>query len=160
MIPDYTKANFDFAALPSLLNARRTLNLSGVALGLIHLGPGQGYSFTHSHREQEEVYMVLEGSGQIVLDGKLESLVRGDFIRVSPHVRRALNAGDEGLIAICAGGIPCGYPKNENARYLIDDGIPYYDDLPPWAQDDPQAQERNRNLAQRMERSRIKKNSE
>lgn len=153
MTSDYTKVHFAFESLPNLLNPRKKLNLQGVAVGVINLKPGQGYTFTHSHREQEELYMVIKGSGQIYLDGTLESVEKGDFIRVSPHVRRALKASQKGLFIICAGGVPAGYPKNENARYLIDDGIPYYDDIPPWSKDDPEASRRNARLAERMAKS-------
>jgi hypothetical protein len=49
--------------LPQLTNPWRQLNLQGVALGLIRLPAGDGYTFTHSHAEQEEVYIVVEGKG-------------------------------------------------------------------------------------------------
>ena len=43
-----------------------------------------------------------------------------------------------------------GYPKNPNARYLIDDGVADYDDIPPWYRGDPEVEKRNKILKERM----------
>lgn len=150
----YHKAHFDWDQLPPLTSPRHLLGLTGVALGLINLPPREGYTFTHHHREQEEVYLVLEGSGRLLVDGELVPLTAGDMVRVDPQAKRALkNDGDAPLRIICAGGVAAGYPKNPGARYLIDDGVPDYDDLPPWCADDPGAKERNQKLRERYQRA-------
>jgi len=150
-MPDaYTRKHYDFETLPRLASPRRQLGLKGVALGLIRLPAGEGYTFTHSHEKQEEVYIVIVGSGEIYIDGETLGLVMGDIVRVDASARRALRARDEDLLVICAGGIPLGYPKDPQARYLIDDGIPHYDDIPPWYSDDPDIARRNEALRQRM----------
>ena len=51
---------------------------------------------------------------------------------------------------ICSGAIPMGYPENSNARYLIDDGVPDYDDIPPWYKGNAEVKEKNIKLKQRM----------
>lgn len=151
----YSRAHFDFDALPPLTNPWRRLGLTAVGLGLYRLAPGQGTTFTHSHERQEEVYVVLEGRGVLLVDGEELPLVRGDLVRVAPEARRALRAADDAaLLLLCAGGIPAGFPRDPNARYLIDDGVPHYDDPPPWCADDPEALSRNAELAERMRRSR------
>lgn len=146
---NYTRCHFDFASLPWLTSPRRQLQLRGVAIGLIRLPPNEGYTFTHRHRRQEEVYLVIEGNGLILVDGELVELVRGDAVRVSPEARRALKAGDLGLLVICAGGVAEGYPHNPNSRYLIDDGIADYDDIPPWYQGNEDVRRRNEALKKR-----------
>jgi hypothetical protein len=60
MAGNYTKASFDFDEIKWLLSPRKKLDLTGVALGIILLPSGEGYTFTHSHREQEEVYVVTD----------------------------------------------------------------------------------------------------
>jgi quercetin dioxygenase-like cupin family protein len=157
---NYTKAHFDFDEIKWLLSPRKKLGLSGVALGIISLPPGEGYSFTHSHREQEEVYVVTGGNGLILIDNETMSISRGDIIRVSPGARRALKAGDQGVFIVCAGGTVKGYPHNPRARYLIDDGIPYYDDIPPWYEGRVDIQERNRELKKRFEKSKKRREGE
>lgn len=54
-----TKAHFDFYKLAQLTKAWRELKLQGVALGLIRLPAGDGYTFTHSHAAQKEVYIIV-----------------------------------------------------------------------------------------------------
>jgi quercetin dioxygenase-like cupin family protein len=58
----------------------------------------------HSHREQEEAYVVVAGSGRILLDGELHDLRQWDVVRVAPEVVRAFEAGPEGLDIIAVGG--------------------------------------------------------
>lgn len=153
MTDAYTKANFDFDSLDWLTSPRQKLNLQAVALGLIHLPPNEGYTFTHSHQEQEEVYIVIKGSGQVQVNDELVEFVQGDLVRVSPSARRALRANGEGMFVICSGAVPAGSPKNPNARYLIDDGIPHYDDVPIWYTDNPEVKDRNAHLKARMLKS-------
>ncbi|NJK64035.1 MAG: cupin domain-containing protein [Synechococcaceae cyanobacterium SM2_3_1] len=160
MTEGYSKAHFDFETIPWLVSPHRLLNLQGVALGLLRFPPQAGYSFTHQHQQQEEVYIVIEGSGSILINGELIALERGDIVRVSPESKRALKANEEGMFIICAGAIAQGYPRDENARYLIDDGIPNYDDIPPWYQNNSEVFERNQVLKKRMEYSQAKPGQE
>ena len=151
---NFTKCHFDLSMLPWLTSPRRQLELQSVAIGLINLPPDEGYTFTHRHRKQEEVYFVIEGSGIILVDEELLELERGDAVRVSPQTRRALKAGAKGLLVLCAGGVAEGYPANPNSRYLIDDGIPDYDDIPPWYQGNNEVAQRNAELKKRQKKSR------
>lgn len=58
----------------------------------------------HSHREQEEAYVVVAGSGRILLDDGVLELRQWDVVRVAPEVTRAFEAGPEGLDVIAVGG--------------------------------------------------------
>jgi len=58
----------------------------------------------HHHREQEEAYVVVAGSGRVVLDGEVTELRRWDVLRVAPEVVRAFESGPEGLEVIAVGG--------------------------------------------------------
>jgi mannose-6-phosphate isomerase-like protein (cupin superfamily) len=57
----------------------------------------------HSHREQEEAYVVVNGSGRIRLDDAVHELRQWDVVRVSPATVRAFEAGGEGLELIAVG---------------------------------------------------------
>ena len=70
--------------------------------------------FAHSHREQEEAYVVIGGAGRVLLDGEVLELRQWDVVRVAPEVMRAFEAGPEGLDVIAVGG-----PKPEGG-----DGVP------------------------------------
>lgn len=155
----FTQAHFDFDSLPWLTSPRKKLGLEGVALGLIKIPPEEGYTFTHTHRQQEEVYIVIEGSGTMVIDDELVKMNRGDIIRVSPESRRAIQAHEQGVFIICTGGIPMGFPQNPHSRYMIDDGVPNYDDVPPWYEGRNDIVEKNTMLKERMERTKQKRKS-
>jgi quercetin dioxygenase-like cupin family protein len=58
----------------------------------------------HSHREQEEAYVVVAGSGRVLLDGEVHELRLWDAVRVAPEVVRAFEAGPDGLDIIAVGG--------------------------------------------------------
>jgi len=68
----------------------------------------------HSHREQEEAYVVVAGSGRILLDGEVHDLRRWDVVRVAPEVVRAIEAGPDGLEFIAVGG-----PKPEGGDGVV-----------------------------------------
>jgi mannose-6-phosphate isomerase-like protein (cupin superfamily) len=58
----------------------------------------------HRHREQEEAYLVISGSGQILLDGEVSDLKQWDLVRVSPEVVRAFASGPDGMEIVAVGG--------------------------------------------------------
>jgi mannose-6-phosphate isomerase-like protein (cupin superfamily) len=60
--------------------------------------------FAHRHREQEEVIVVISGSGRMVLDGELVELAPWDAVRVAPRVARAIESGPDGLELVAIGG--------------------------------------------------------
>lgn len=58
----------------------------------------------HSHREQEEAYIVVAGSGRVLLDSEILELHQWDVLRVAPEVVRAFEAGPDGLEIVAVGG--------------------------------------------------------
>ena len=60
-------------------------------------------SMGHRHREQEEAYVVVEGSGRMRLDDEIIELQQWDVVRVAPSVVRAFEGGPEGLGLIAIG---------------------------------------------------------
>jgi mannose-6-phosphate isomerase-like protein (cupin superfamily) len=75
-------------------------------LGISHwrYAPGFRNPLGHRHREQEEAYVVVSGSGRMLLDGEVVELKPYDTVRVAPEVARAFEAGPEGLEVIAVGG--------------------------------------------------------
>ena len=57
----------------------------------------------HSHREQEEAYVVVSGSGRVRVDEEVHDIEQWDVIRVSPATVRAFEAGADGLEVIAVG---------------------------------------------------------
>jgi quercetin dioxygenase-like cupin family protein len=75
-------------------------------IGVSHFRYGANVRSTtgHKHREQEEAYLVVRGSGQVLLDGEVSELRLWDLVRVSPDVVRAFAAGPDGLEIVAVGG--------------------------------------------------------
>jgi mannose-6-phosphate isomerase-like protein (cupin superfamily) len=75
-------------------------------IGVSHFryAPGVRSPVGHRHGEQEEVYVVVAGSGRVRLDDEVRDLAQWDAVRVSPQVIRAFEAGPEGLEFIAVGG--------------------------------------------------------
>jgi quercetin dioxygenase-like cupin family protein len=75
-------------------------------LGVSHFryAPSTRNPRSHSHREQEEAYIVVAGDGRVRLDDELHEIRLWDVIRVAPQVVRAFEAGPDGLDLIAVGG--------------------------------------------------------
>ncbi|HEY0516484.1 MAG TPA: hypothetical protein VGD00_05145 [Solirubrobacteraceae bacterium] len=75
-------------------------------LGISHwrYEPGYRSAMGHSHREQEEAYVIVRGSGRVLLDGEVREVRQWDVVRVAPQVFRAWESGPEGLEMIAVGG--------------------------------------------------------
>jgi mannose-6-phosphate isomerase-like protein (cupin superfamily) len=108
---DYTVANLkeidDSAGehAPSLEAhfARGHLDSEHLGVTYFRYGPGFRSPMGHSHREQEEVYVVIGGSGRIKVNDEIVELRRWDVVRVAPSTVRALEGGSDGLEVIAVG---------------------------------------------------------
>lgn len=79
----------------------KELGLTGCEVSLNRLPAGKGMPFVHSHKKNEELYIVLGGSGTFFVDGEEFPVQEGSLIRVAPEGERAFTAGDEDLYFIC-----------------------------------------------------------
>jgi mannose-6-phosphate isomerase-like protein (cupin superfamily) len=84
--------------------ARKFLDSRDLGVSLFTYEAGVRSSMAHSHKEQEEAYVVVEGSGRAWLDGDIVDLSRWDVVRVGPPVMRAFEAGPDGMTVIAIGG--------------------------------------------------------
>ena len=84
--------------------ARRELGDGELGVSRFTFPPGERFPFAHRHREQEEAYVVVSGSGRAKLDDTIVELEAWDVLRVGPAVARQIEAGPEGLELICIGG--------------------------------------------------------
>ena len=83
--------------------ARNQLDSEHLGVTYLRFSPGVRSPSAHSHREQEEAYVVVSGSGHIRLDDEILELRRWDVVRVSPATVRAFQAGGDGLELIAVG---------------------------------------------------------
>ena len=80
-------------------------HLDSEHLGVSYFRYGAGYrsQIGHRHREQEEAYVVVSGSGRVRLDDEIVELRQWDVIRVAPSVVRSFEGGPDGLEVIAIG---------------------------------------------------------
>jgi hypothetical protein len=92
--------------------ARATLGVTAWGMQLITLPPRwDGYP-DHVHdgtvedANQEEVYVPLEGSAELLAGSERFELRPGVMVRVGPEQRRRIVPGDAGIRLIALGGVP------------------------------------------------------
>jgi uncharacterized cupin superfamily protein len=92
---------------------RRELGCTTGGVGIETLAAGVRIPFGHTHAEQEEIYVIAEGSGRIKLDDEVHELRQWDLLRIGPGVTRNLEAGSDGITLI-AFGAPLGEQNDAN----------------------------------------------
>jgi mannose-6-phosphate isomerase-like protein (cupin superfamily) len=83
--------------------ATKPLELTESALSYQRVPPGCRFPYGHTHERQEEVYVVVRGSGRMKLDDEIVELEEWDAVRVPPGTWRGYEAGPEGLELLVTG---------------------------------------------------------
>jgi uncharacterized cupin superfamily protein len=110
----------------------RPMGCKGIGFSFVRCKPGEGATYVHRHKVQEEVFIALRGDGTIILDGKRIKMPEGTSVRVGPTVWRALgNDSKSDVVFMVLGAVP---PKNFplGGRTLLGDGIPNRRKVPRW----------------------------
>lgn len=95
--------------------AGAALGLEKAGMSFQRLAPNFRMPFGHRHNQQEEVYVVLSGSGRLKLDDEIVDVKERDAVRVPGEVMRAFEAGPDG-IEVLAFGAPNTGPPQEDAE--------------------------------------------
>ena len=116
---DYTKVNlrrdvenqapkFDMPDELEARFARTPIEGETLGLSLMTLDPGFRMPFGHKHPGQEEVYVVVRGSGRIKVEDEIVELAEWDAIRIDKDTMRNMEAGPDGIefLAFGAGDDP------------------------------------------------------
>jgi mannose-6-phosphate isomerase-like protein (cupin superfamily) len=83
--------------------ARKHLDSQHLGISYFRYEPGYRTPFGHRHRQQEEAYVVVGGSGRAKLDDEIVELNPWDVLRVAPEVVRSFEGGPTGLAIIAVG---------------------------------------------------------
>ena len=92
----------------SFKRARAELGVESFGMQVIDFPPNADAYPEHDHSEdgQEEVYVVLRGSGEVEIDGERHPLETDTMLRVSSGTNRKLRTRDEGMRVLAIGGCP------------------------------------------------------
>jgi len=100
--------------------ATDALELEQCGLSHQRLPPGYRFPYGHTHGTQEEVYVVVRGSGRMKLDDEIIDLTEWDAVRVPPGTWRGYEAGADGLELIVVGAPSLGEGRREDVEGLRD----------------------------------------
>jgi mannose-6-phosphate isomerase-like protein (cupin superfamily) len=84
--------------------SRKDMESRDVGVSLFRYAPDVRNPTSHRHREQEEAYVIVSGSGRVRLDDDIQDVKQWDVIRVAPEVVRAFEAGPDGMDVVAVGG--------------------------------------------------------
>jgi mannose-6-phosphate isomerase-like protein (cupin superfamily) len=116
---NYTKTNlrsdvenqapkFDMPSEMEARFARTPIEGETLGLSLMTLAPNFRIPFGHKHEGQEEVYVVVRGSGRIKVEDEVVEVGEWDAVRFGKDTMRNVEAGPEGIeyVAFGAGEDP------------------------------------------------------
>jgi mannose-6-phosphate isomerase-like protein (cupin superfamily) len=108
-------SNFDGAPDLEFRLATEALELEQSGLGY-RVPPGCRFPYGQRHKKQEEVYVVVRGSGRMKLDDEIVELKEWDVVRVPPGTWRGYEAGPEGLEIFVIGAPNLGEARREDVE--------------------------------------------
>jgi mannose-6-phosphate isomerase-like protein (cupin superfamily) len=107
---DYSRVNFEdiesFTEDPDyeLRFGRKHMDSRDLGVSRYRIAAGVRSPFAHRHREQEEAYVVVSGSGRALIEDEVIDLRQWDLVRVAAGVGRAFEGGPQGMELIAIGG--------------------------------------------------------
>jgi len=100
-IAGYISENKDFGLqIPSKLFLNKILGLTGAEISINKMPSGTDFTGNHKHRQNEEILIVLSGTGTILVDGKEIPAKEGTIARIKTGAVRAVKS-IENLTYIC-----------------------------------------------------------
>ena len=88
--------------------ARAELGVESFGMQVIDMPPDyESYpEHDHTHDNQEEVFLVMRGGGEIEIEGERFPLDDNHVARVSPETKRKIWPGPDGIRLVVLGGTP------------------------------------------------------
>lgn len=114
-------SNFSKISVPSeaRVELHDQIGLTGAEVSINNLPAGASVPFVHSHKQNEEIYVILSGNGKAEIDGEVVPLVAGDWIRISPNGKRRFFAAEDRAISFACIQVKAGSLEG----YTRDDAV-------------------------------------
>ncbi len=105
-----------------------TLALTGAEVSVNELPAGVSVPFVHTHKNNEEIYVVLSGKGFLFIDGDEFEIKEGDAFRIDPKGERCIKADNASSLRFI-----CVQAKAKSLdSYTESDGIIGAESKPSW----------------------------
>ena len=95
------------------------LLLTGAEISINTLPANASVPFVHSHKNNEEIYVILSGKGKAVIDDETVELESGDWVRIAPSAKRQFFAGQDTAISFACIQVK----ENSLDGYTMNDAI-------------------------------------
>lgn len=106
---------------------KEALNLTGCEVSINELPANTSVPFVHVHKQNEELYIITEGDGELFIDGEVIKVGKGDAVRIDPDGKRCFKAGKNGIKMICIQ-----IKRGSLEQYTMTDGVIVDDVKPSW----------------------------
>ena len=83
--------------------ARVPLGLENSGISYLRVAPGFRLPFGHKHKNQEEIYVLVDGGARMKIEDEIRELQRWDAVRVHKDTMRSMEAGDQGAEFLIVG---------------------------------------------------------
>jgi len=105
--------------IPGKQFLKEALGFTGCEISVNSLKPGTGMPFYHTHQQNEEVYIFIQGKGQMQVDGEVIEVQEGSIVRIAPKgLRTWRNNTQEPLLYIVIQ-----MRENSLNQYGLGDGV-------------------------------------
>ena len=92
---------------------REYFHTASQSLAEASLGPARSTQ-RHYHALSEEIYLIVEGGGELEIDGDVRAVRAGDAILIAPGSWHRLTAGAHGVQLLCC----CVPPYSDDDTYF------------------------------------------
>jgi uncharacterized cupin superfamily protein len=96
-------AKFGMGELGEARYLRDDVGAEAIGLTYYRMNPGRRTGFGHRHKEAEEMYVVIAGSGRAKVGDEVIDLRLRDVVRVAPETVREFEAGADGMELLATG---------------------------------------------------------
>jgi len=114
--PEDLGSNFDGSPDLEFRAATKALELEQSGLTYQRVPPNYRFPYGHTHKQQEEVFVVVGGSGRMKVDDEIVELREWDAVRIPPGSWRGYEAGPEGLEILVIGAPNLGENPREDVE--------------------------------------------
>ncbi len=74
--------------IPGKLFLKDLVAFTGCEISINSMAPGAGMPIYHQHQQNEEVYIFIQGKGQVQVDGEVVDVQEGTIVRIAPKGER------------------------------------------------------------------------